>query len=164
MQKDKFWEDLKSGLFASMVRETSKGQILSNSKEVYHVLKPLVAGHDDVEAVYGIFLTAKNQLLGIEKLFSGSLTGASVYPREVVKRVIELKASAVVLVHNHPSGCTEPSCEDKAITFRLTMALAAIDVVLHDHIIIGTGLYSMADAGVMATINSRVKKLLMIVQ
>jgi DNA repair protein RadC len=164
MQKDKFWEDLKSGLFASMVRETSKGQTLSNSKEVYHVLKPLVAGHDDVEAVYGIFLTAKNQLLGIEKLFSGSLTGASVYPREIVKRVIELKASAVVLAHNHPSGCTEPSIEDKAITFRLSMALAAIDVVLHDHIIIGTGLYSMADAGVMATINSQVKKLLMIVQ
>jgi DNA repair protein RadC len=164
MQKDKFWEDLKSGLFASMVRETSKGQTLSNSKEVYHVLKPLVAGHDDVEAVYGIFLTAKNQLLGIEKLFSGCLTGASVYPREIVKRVIELKASAVVLAHNHPSGCTEPSIEDKAITFRLSMALAAIDVVLHDHIIIGTGLYSMADAGVMATINSQVKKLLMIVQ
>ena len=91
MQKDKFWEDLKSGLFASMVRETSKGQTLSNSKEVYHVLKPLVAGHDDVEAVYGIFLTAKNQLLGIEKLFSGSLTGASVYPREVVKACYRVK-------------------------------------------------------------------------
>ena len=69
MQKDKFWEDLKSGMFASMVRETSKGQILSNSREVYHVLKPLSAGHDDVEAVYGIFLNAKNHLLAIDSFF-----------------------------------------------------------------------------------------------
>ena len=160
MQKDKFWEDLKSGMFASMVREKSKGQVLSNSREVYHVLKPLAAGHDDVEAVYGMFLTAKNQLLGIEKLFSGSLTGALVYPREVLKRVIDLKASALVLAHNHPSGCTEPSCEDKAITFRLAVALASIDVVLHDHIIIGAGFYSMADAGVMARINSKIKQLM----
>jgi DNA repair protein RadC len=160
MQKNRFWEDLKSGMFASMVRETSKGQVLSNSREVYHVLKPLSAGHDDVEAVYGLFLNAKNHLLAIDKLFSGSLTGALVYPREVLKRVIELKASALVLAHNHPSGCTEPSCEDKAITFRLAVALASIDVALHDHIIVGAGFYSMADAGVMATIKSRVRQLL----
>ena len=78
MQKDKFWEDLKSGMFASMVRETSKGQVLSNSREVYHVLKPLSAGHDDVEAVYGLFLNAKNHLLAIDKLFSspGKIEGA----------------------------------------------------------------------------------------
>jgi DNA repair protein RadC len=164
MHKDKFWEDLKSGLFASMVRETSKGQVLSNSREVYHILKPVVAGHDDVEAVYGIFLTTKNQVLAIEKLFSGGLTGAGVYPREIVKRVIELKASAVVLAHNHPSGCTEPSAEDKAITFRLAMALAAIDVALHDHIIIGASFHSMADAGTMAAINSRVRQLLSVAQ
>ena len=100
MQNESFWEDLRSGQFASMVREASRGQILQNSRDVYNIMKPLTAGHEDVETMYGIFLNSKNRMVGIEKLFSGSITGASVYPREIVKRMITLKANALILAHN----------------------------------------------------------------
>jgi len=146
LQND-FWQDLKSGRFASMVKESSRGQTVSNSAEVYNILKPVVAEHDDVEALYGIFLDAKNHIIKIEKLSSGSITGSPVYPREIVKRVISLKAAAIVLAHNHPSGDTTPSKEDKEITFRVGLVLHAVGVALHDHTIIGNGHHSMADSG-----------------
>jgi len=65
----------------------------------------------------------------------------------LIKRILALKSSAIVLTHNHPSGFVEPSPEDKAITVRMAIALASIDVTLHDHIIIGDGFHSMADSG-----------------
>ena len=144
-----FWEDLKSGRFASMVKESSKGQTVSSSREVYNVLKPLFAEEDDVEKVYVIFLDGQNKILAIEKIFSGSLTSAAVYPREVIKRLISLKAAGFVMAHNHPSGCTNPSGEDYSITNRLGIASASIDVQFLDHIIVGNGYHSMADTGWM---------------
>ncbi|MCJ7685211.1 MAG: JAB domain-containing protein, partial [Desulfobacteraceae bacterium] len=146
-----FWEDLKSGHFVSMVKETSQGQILSNSQEVYNVMKPLFVENDDVETVYCIFLNAKNRILAIEKMFSGTISSSAIYPRELIKRIIALKSSAIVLTHNHPSGFVEPSAEDKAITVRMAIAMASIDVDLHDHIIIGDGFHSMADSGLLNT-------------
>ena len=95
-----FWQDLKSGRFASMVKESAKGQRLSNSREAYNVLKPMLAENDDIEKVYVIFLDAQNKILAIEKVFSGSITAASIYSREIVKRIIHLKASAFVMAHN----------------------------------------------------------------
>jgi len=142
-----FWEDLKSGRFASMVRESSKGQTVSNSSEVYNILKPLIANHDDVEVLYGIFLDAKNHIVDIQELSRGTLTASAVYPREIVKKVLALKASALVLAHNHPSGETSPSTEDWEITARVGLVLHAMGVALHDHTIIGNGHYSMADSG-----------------
>ena len=144
-----FWNDLKSGHFASMVKESSKGQALSNSQEVYNIMKPMFAREDDVERVYLIFLDARNKILAIENLFSGSITSSTIYSREIVKRIIQLKATAVVLVHNHPSGETAPSTEDKAITIKVAIAAGSIDVLLHDHIIIGDGYQSMADTGLI---------------
>ncbi len=142
-----FWEDLKSGRFASMVRESSMGQTVSNSEEVYNILKPLFAKHDDVEVLYGIFLDAKNHIIDIQELSRGTLTASAVYPREVVKKVIKLKAAALVLAHNHPSGDTTPSPEDKEVTARIGLVLHAMGVALHDHTIIGKGRHSMADSG-----------------
>jgi len=142
-----FWEDLKSGRFASMVRESSKGQTVSNSAEVYNILKPIIAKHDDVEVLYGIFLDAKNHIIDIQELSRGTLTASAVYPREVIKKVLKLKAAALILAHNHPSGDTEPSQEDKEITTRIGLILHAIGVTLHDHTIIGNGHHSMADSG-----------------
>ena len=103
-KKTEFWNDLRSGRFTSMVRESSTGQKLNNSEETYNIMKPLFLEHDDVESFFVIFLNAKNNILGIEKMFSGSITSSSVYPREIVKRVLTLKSTGVVLVHNHPSG------------------------------------------------------------
>jgi len=146
-EKLQFWQDLKSGRFASMVKESAKGQRLSNSREAYNVLKPVLAENDDVEKVYVIYLDAQNKILAIEKMFSGSITAASIYPREIIKHLIKLKASAFVMAHNHPSTNTTPSAEDKSITIKVGIAAACIDVAFHDHIIIGDGYYSMADNG-----------------
>jgi len=155
-----FWEDLKSGRFASMVKESCKGQTVNNSNEVYNIMKPLFAENDDVETIYCIFLDAKNNILSMEKMFSGSLTASAVYPRELVKRLIKLKANAFVMVHNHPSGDTQPSAEDKSITIKVGIAAASIDVSFHDHIIIGEGYHSMADTGWLKKVTSRFKNLL----
>ena len=155
-----FWQDLKSGRFVSMVKESSKGQQLSNSQEVYNVLRPMFAEEDDVEKVYIIFMDAQNKILAIEKIFSGSITSASIYPREIIKRLIQLKASAFVMVHNHPSEDTTPSREDKSITIKVGIASASIDVVFHDHIIIGDGYYSMADTGWFKKVSQKFSSLL----
>ena len=150
-----FWKDLKSGHFVSMVKEASQGQTLSTSEEVYNVMKPLFYENDDVETVFCIFLNAKNRILAIEKIFSGTISSSVIYPRELIKRVIALKSTAIVLTHNHPSGFVEPSIEDKAITVRIAIALASIDVSLHDHIIMGDGFHSMADSGFIKSVRSR---------
>jgi DNA repair protein RadC len=156
-----FWKDLKSGHFASMVKETSQGKMLSNSREVYHVMKPLFAETDDVESVYCIFLNAKNRIIAIERMFSGSISASTIYTRELIKRIIALKSTAIVLVHNHPSGCPEPSIEDKTITMKVAISLASIDVALHDHIIIGDGFHSMLDSGFLKGLGRRFKDLLL---
>ena len=81
-QERKFWKDLKSGKFASMVRDSVKAQQLSNSSEVYNIMKPLFAEQDDVEVVYGIFLDTRNKVLSIERLFSGTISSAMIYPQK----------------------------------------------------------------------------------
>jgi len=160
LQDGIFWEELKSGRFASMVKEASKGQSLSNSREVYNIMKPMFAENDDIEEIYCIFLDAKNKIIAIEKMFSGSLTASAVYTRELAKRILKTKASSFVLVHNHPSGDTNPSIEDKEITMKIGIAAASIDVSFHDHIIIGDGYHSMADNGWLKKVSSRFSNLL----
>ena len=141
-RKEKFWQDLKSGKFVSMVKESSKGQGLANSREVHNIMKPLFSQDADVEALYCIFLDSKNRIIAIEKLFSGSISSSPVFPREIVKKVLALSATALILAHNHPSGSCDPSSEDKSITIKIGIALASIDVMLHDHMIIGNGYHN----------------------
>ncbi len=86
-----------------------------------------------------LFVDAQNQLLGYEELFEGTLDGASVYPREVLKRVLHHNAAAVIFAHNHPSGIAEPSQADHRITERLKQALGLIDVRVLDHLIVASG-------------------------
>ena len=159
MEKSKFWTDLISGHFASMVKESSKGKRLSSSLEVFNVMKPMFAQADDVETMYCIFLNTKNRVIGIEKVSEGTINHAAVYPREIVKRLLKNKASAAVLVHNHPSGDPEPSAEDKQLTIKIIVALFSIDTQLHDHMIIGDGYHSMADTGFIKSVNKSVKNL-----
>ncbi|QGU33297.1 RadC family protein [Thermochromatium tepidum] len=86
-----------------------------------------------------LFLDNRHRVILYEELFRGTIDGASVHPREVVRRVIETNAAAVIFAHNHPSGVAEPSQADLSITRRLKEALALIDVRVLDHIIIGDG-------------------------
>ena len=158
MNKTQFWSDLESGRFAKMVKESAPGQKVSNSTVMYNILKPLVVTHPDVEKIYMVFFNSQNEVLAIEVMFSGSISSASVYPREIIKRVLNLHASAVAMAHNHPSGTVDISNEDKAITLKVAFALDAIGVLLHEHIIIGRDKYhSMADHGEIEKINGIVK-------
>ena len=158
--KSRFWKDLTSGRFVSMVKESSKGQSLSNSQEAYNILKPLFAEEDDIEKVYFIFLDGQNKVLGIENLFTGSITACNVYPREVVKRLIGLQASAFLMGHNHPGGDVSPSAEDRSMSIKVGIAAASIDVQFHDHIIVGDGYHSMADTGWLKSVSRRFASLL----
>ena len=153
--QSEFWQDLKNGKFLSMVSESANGQELANAGEVYNVMKPLITGHDDVESLYCIFLDGQNKILAIKRMFSGTITNSTIYPRELVKSVIEHKASAVILTHNHPSGSKTPSPEDQAITIKVGISLASIDVTMHDHIIIGNGYFSMAEDGWLDKVSER---------
>ena len=84
-----------------------------------------------------LFLNNRHELLADEFLFSGTIDGATIHPREVVKAALKHNAAAVVLYHNHPSGIPEPSTADQRITTRLKDALALVDVRTLDHIIVG---------------------------
>jgi DNA repair protein RadC len=86
-----------------------------------------------------LFLDNRHRVIVYEELFRGTIDGASVHPREVVRRVIQTNAAAVIFAHNHPSGVAEPSQADLRITQRLKEALALIDVRVLDHIIVGDG-------------------------
>ena len=160
MTEKTFWRDLTSGKFAQMVQDEARGEELKNSREVYNVMKPLFAENHDVETAYCLFLDGRNRIVSIEKMFSGSISSAAIYPREIVKRVLALKACAVVMAHNHPSGSTDPSTEDRRITKMIAMALATIDVQLLDHIVIGDGYTSMADRGFITAVTEEFKRLL----
>jgi len=160
MEKNQFWAALKSGEFASMVKESSKGKQLFSPKDVFNVMKPIFAEKDDIERLYCIFLNIKNRVIAIEKMFDGTISHSMVYPREIVKRVIQLKSTAIILVHNHLSGDTEPSSSDKKITMKIGIALWGMDVNLHDHIIVGDSFHSMADSGYIQKINIRMKEIL----
>src|SRR5580700_6940225 len=83
-----------------------------------------------------ILLNTRHQILSIEELFRGTIGGASVHPREVVKSALRSNAAAIICAHNHPSGIAEPSNADEIITTRLKDALALIEVRLLDHLII----------------------------
>jgi DNA repair protein RadC len=86
-----------------------------------------------------LFLDNRHRLLAFEELFRGTIDGASVHPREVLKRALYHNAAAIILAHNHPSGVTEPSRADLQLTRRLIDALALVDIRVLDHFIIGDG-------------------------
>lgn len=97
-----------------------------------------------------LWLDTQHKLIAADDLFLGTLTQAPVYPREVLKRALQLNAAAVILAHNHPSGEAEPSMSDKLLTDALKSALAAIDVRVLDHlIVVGAGTLSFAERGML---------------
>ena len=89
-------------------------------------------------------------MIKFEELFQGTIDGASVYPREVVKKALALNAAAVILAHNHPSGLAEPSQADIRITDKLKSALLLVDIRVLDHMIVGDGeVLSFAESGIL---------------
>lgn len=97
-----------------------------------------------------VYLDNRHRVIGFEELFRGTIDGASVHPREVVKEALARNAAAVILAHNHPSGIAEPSQADELITRRLKDALALVDIRILDHLVIGDSICeSFAERGLL---------------
>ncbi len=120
-------------ILESRLREP--GQVLNSPGQVraYFMLTIAELEH---EVFTGLFVDAQNRLIEARELFRGTLTQASVYPREIVKTALRLNAAAVIFAHNHPSGIAEPSQADELLTRTLKQALALVDVRLVDHFIV----------------------------
>jgi len=141
-------------LIQEVARRYLKDRMMSrpvchSSKEVfdylYHALRDLRR-----EKFKVIFLDAKNQVLEEKTLFEGTVDSSAVYPREVIKDALRYEASALIFVHNHPSGDPEPSLSDREITRDLVFAARVIQIRVLDHIIIGENRYfSFADEGLL---------------
>ena len=97
-----------------------------------------------------LFLDTRHRVISYEELFRGTIDGASVHPREVVKKALGHNAASVIFAHNHPSGVAEPSKADQGITKRLVDALALVDVRVLDHLVVGDGeMVSFAERGLI---------------
>lgn len=107
-------------------------------------------GTSEHEIFAALFLDTRHRLIEYRELFRGTIDGAAVYPREVLKEALSLNAAAIILAHNHPSGDAEPSEADRNITARLSKALSLIDVRILDHLVIAGGDHiSFAERGLL---------------
>ena len=101
------------------------------------------------ERFCAIWLDNRHRVIRFDELSRGTIDGASVYPREVVKAALSVNAAACIFAHNHPSGISEPSQADERITRRLRDALALVDIRVLDHIVIGQTSVSFAERGLL---------------
>jgi DNA repair protein RadC len=126
-----------------------RGSALTSPETTRAYLSAQLRGYG-YEVFACLFLDNQHRVIKLEELFRGTIDGASVYPREVVKQALYHNAAAVIFAHNHPSGITEPSQADKQITDKLKQALTLIDIRVLDHFIIGDGdPYSFAEHGLL---------------
>ena len=126
-----------------------RGMSFSSPEVVKEYLRAKLGGFEhEVFAV--LFLDTHHRLIEYAEMFRGTIDGASVYPREVVKAALRFNAAAVIVSHNHPSGNPEPSAADRALTQRLREALALVDVRTLDHVIVaGSSTTSFAERGLI---------------
>lgn len=124
-------------LYASTLLEADlhKRQRLNSSTDVAEFLR-LRLGHEKREVFSVIFLDHKNRVLKFEVMFMGTINAAIVYPREVVRRALEVNAVNLILAHNHPSGDPEPSKQDYEITRRISDALRLVEIRILDHLVV----------------------------
>jgi DNA repair protein RadC len=126
-----------------------KGELLSSAAVVKDYCKLHISAERD-EHFCCMFLNNQHQLIAFERIFRGTIDGANVHPRVIVRRTLELNAAALIFVHNHPSGVVEPSSQDLRITQKLKESLALVDVRVLDHIVVGDkGCTSIAEAGLL---------------
>lgn len=146
------WLQMRSGLRLArelLMEDLRPSQAFRSACAVSDYLKLHFAGQAH-ESFAVLFLSAQHTMLAFEDMFRGTLTQTGVYPREVVKRALQLNASAVILAHNHPSGKVEPSEADLVLTRALKEALALVDVHVLDHFVVGNNrAASMAERGLL---------------
>ncbi len=131
-------------LFESMQR----GHALTSPEDTRQYLSECLRDYQH-EVFAALFMDQRHRVICFEELFTGTIDGASVYPREVVKKALQYNAAAIIFAHNHPSGIAEPSSADKHITKRLQDALALMDIKVLDHFIVGDEVISFAERGLI---------------
>jgi DNA repair protein RadC len=137
-------------LLSRAMHEQMQARCLFDSPNAVREFLRLKLGGLSYECFWVLFLDSQNRLIKAEEMFRGTLSQTSVYPREIVKRSLQLNAAAVILSHNHPSGNILPSRADEALTQTLKAALSLIDVRVLDHIIVGVeSCGSMAEMGLV---------------
>ena len=134
-------------------QKQAKGEAIADKHLAQQALQTLLQSREH-EVFAMLFLDNQHRVLAYEELFHSTLSSASVYPREVVKRALALNAAALMLVHNHPSGHPEPSWADIEINLRLQDALALMGIRSLDHLVVGTEGGSLAERGELSSISS----------
>lgn len=130
-------------------RRFAKGRKISKPADVLSFLKCKLA-HLEHEVFSIIFLDTKHNILAFKEMFRGTIHSTSIYPREIIKEALKYNAQAIILVHNHPSGCSEPSSADINVTHKIKNILAELDIDVLDHIIVaGIQTVSLAERGVL---------------
>jgi len=114
--------------------------VLSNWEALMGYLNAVMA-REKIEQVRILYLDSRNRLIADEAQTRGTVNHTPVYPREVMKRALELQASALIISHNHPSGDPEPSRDDVAMTETIVGAARVLSIAVHDHVIVGNGRY-----------------------
>ena len=143
------FEEIMDAARQALAHRVRKGTLLSSPKATADYLRARLATLD-YELFTVVFLDNRHRLIACEELFRGTIDGASVYPREVVKAALKHNAAAVILAHNHPSGVAEPSLADERITHRLRDALSLVDIRVLDHLIVAGGdIVSLAERGLL---------------
>jgi len=121
--------------------------ILSSDQLVLDYLRGRMA-YEPIEHLRVLFLNANNELIADEVLGTGTISAVYAWPREILKRCLDLEATAILLVHNHPSGCSRPSRADRELTERIAKAARCLNVVVHDHLVVArNGTTSFRKAG-----------------
>ncbi len=123
------------------LRRRSLPPAISDPRAVYDLIRPLVRDAHR-EHFYGVYLNARNRVLSVDLISVGTLNASIVHPREVFGRALEIPAASVVVVHNHPSGETDPSEDDLAVTARLVEAGEVLGIQLLDHVIVANGSFT----------------------
>ena len=142
-------EEILDAARALLARRVRRGRALSSPRHTRDYLRLALATHDH-ELFAILFLDNRHRVIEFVPLFRGTVDGASVYPREVVKEALARNAAAVILAHNHPSGIAEPSQADEHITTRIRDALALVDIRVLDHFVVtGDAIVSFAERGLL---------------
>jgi len=128
-------------------RAATESEFMTSPGNTADYFRLFYAGKQDREYFALMLLDSQHKVLECNVIFSGTIDGAAIYPREIVKAALSANAAAVILAHNHPSGVVEPSTADKRITERIKSALALVDIRVLDHIIVGDSCYSFAQSG-----------------
>lgn len=131
-----------------LAEKMQRGDILTDPESVRFFLSAKMRAYP-FEVFACLFLDTRHRVIEYEELFRGTIDGASVHPREVVRRALTHNAAAVIFAHNHPSGVAEPSQADERITRMLKDSLQLIDVRVLDHFVIGDQIVSFAERGLI---------------